>query len=514
MVLRTRYLVQTATALLLSVGLTACAKVPFDAPRTPSYAIPASSTSVNDVSRALELTPGTPSAYFELTNGTDAFGARLRMIEDAQHSIDIATFLIKPDTASGILTNRLFDAADRGVRVRLLVDDVFTSADDTSFAVLDAHPNINIRIFNPSSRNAPKSLGFLWDFKRVNRRMHIKTFVVDNSMAIVGGRNFGDEYYELKSTAVFADYDLAVFGPEVAELNPLFDRYWNDPFAIPIANLRTKTAPPPPRITLSDWAYDPNGPEVAAYTNAINAPYLQDISNRKIDAFRGSSRVIADPPEKLRNPNGKGPHVLGEAFFAELAKARTQVTLISPYFVPENYGARFYANLARSGVRVRIVTNSLASTNHAYVHGGYARHRADLLAAGVELYELRHDAISALNLTDQETPPHITLHTKLAVIDDSSVFVGSLNLDPRSIKTNAEIGLVVNSPAYAQAVLRDVDSNLTNFAYRVSQTETGLQWEHRPDSLPATITNADPDASLWRRFLSVLPQWFGLEGLT
>jgi len=256
---------------------------------------------------------------------------------------------------------------------------------------------------------------------------------------------------------VFADYDLAVFGSEAAEINPIFDTYWNDIYAIPIATLRAKSASQPPQITLSDWAYNPDSPEVAAYINAINTPYLQDITKRKITPFRGTSRIIADTPQKLRNPDGKGPHILGEAFFAAIGEAKSQVTLISPYFVPEDYGARFYANLARSGVKLRIVTNSLASTNHAYVHGGYARHRADLLTAGVELYELRHDAIAALNLTDQENPPHITLHTKLAVIDNTSVLVGSLNLDPRSIKTNAEIGLLVDSPAYARSILRNLE---------------------------------------------------------
>lgn len=502
-----------AALLAVATALTACAKVPFDAPRTPSYALPADASS-DAVSRAVSAQTGAQSAYFELANGTDALGARLRMIESAQHSIDIATFLIKPDTASGILTHRLFDAANRGVRVRLLVDDVFTTADDTDLAVLDTHPNIEIRIFNPSSRNAPKAMGFLWDFKRVNRRMHIKTFVVDNDMAIIGGRNFADEYYELKPTEVFADYDLAVFGPEAAEINPIFDTYWNDTYAIPVANLRAKSAPKPPQIALSDWAYDPDSPEVAAYTKAINARYLQDIANRKVAPYRGTSRIIADTPQKLRNPDGKGPHILGEAFFAAIGEAKSHVTLISPYFVPEDYGARFYANLARSGVKLRIVTNSLASTNHAYVHGGYARHRADLLAAGVELYELRHDAIEALNLADIENPPHITLHTKLAVIDDTSVLVGSLNLDPRSIKTNAEIGLLVESPAYARSILTNLDKNLADFAYKVTVEDAGLQWTHQPKSVAPTVVTKDPDAGLWRRFMSVLPQWFGLEGLT
>lgn len=371
-----------AALLAVATALTACAKVPFDAPRTPSYALPADASS-DAVSRAVSTQTGAQSAYFELANGTDALGARLRMIESAQHSIDIATFLIKPDTASSILTHRLFDAANRGVRVRLLVDDVFTTADDTDLAVLDTHPNIEIRIFNPSSRNAPKAMGFLWDFKRVNRRMHIKTFVVDNDMATIGGRNFADEYYELKPTEVFADYDLAVFGPEAAEINPIFDTYWNDAYAIPVANLRAKSAPKPPQIALSDWAYDPDSPEVAAYTKAINARYLQDIANRKVAPFRGTS-----------------------------------------------------------------------------------------------------------------------------------VLVGSLNLDPRSIKTNAEIGLLVDSPAYARSILTNLDKNLADFAYNVTAEDAGLQWTHKPKTVAPTVVTKDPDAGLWRRFMSVLPQWFGLEGLT
>ncbi|SFK80229.1 phospholipase D-like domain-containing protein [Shimia haliotis] len=498
--------------LFAALALTACAKVPFDAPREPSFATSQTVTSRSDVIEALSLR--SDSAYFELNNGTDALGMRLRMIEKAEHSIDISTFLIKSDTASAILAHRLFDAADRGVRVRWLVDDVFTTASDKDLAVLDAHPNIELRIFNPTSRNAPKAMGFVWDFARVNRRMHIKTFVVDNVMGIVGGRNFADEYYALKPTEVFADYDLALFGSDVAEINTVFDSYWNDPYSLPVHTLLPKSAPPPPQIALSEWTFDPQSREVQAYRKAIDTPYLQQIENGTIAPYRGTSKVIADPPEKLRNPNGKGPHVLGEAFFAAIGAARNEVTLITPYFVPENYGAAFYERLALSGVRLRIVTNSLASTNHAYVHGGYARHRSKLLAAGVELYEIRHDAVEALGLMHASDAPDITLHSKLAIIDDHSVLVGSLNLDPRSIKTNAEIGLLVQSPAYARALLADLDENLENFAYRVTASETSLIWSHTPQGAPTRETTSDPDATLWRRFLSVLPQWFGLEGLT
>ncbi|TCL08725.1 putative cardiolipin synthase [Shimia isoporae] len=511
MVLRPRLLYLLLPVIL---ALSACAKVPFDAPREPSYAITPKTAARSDVDTALSLQQGAPSAYFELSNGTDALGMRLRMIEAAEHSIDIATFLIKPDTASAILAHRLFDAADRGVRVRLLVDDVFTTSPDQDLAVIDAHPNIEIRIFNPTSRNAPKAMGFVFDFARVNRRMHIKTFVVDGTMGIIGGRNFADEYYALKPTEEFADYDLALFGPDVAEINPVFDQYWNDPFALPVAALRAKSAPPVPQISLSEWAYDPQSPEVQAYRQAIDTPYLRQIESGAIAPFRGTSEVIADPPEKLRNPNGKGPHVLGEAFFAAIGAAQDQVTLITPYFVPENYGAAFYEKLARSGVRLRIITNSLASTNHAYVHGGYARHRERLLTAGVELYELRYDTIAALGLLPEDEAPGVTLHSKLAIIDDTSVLVGSLNLDPRSIKTNAEIGLLVKSPAYARALLADLDREIEDFTYQVTDTGTSLNWAYTPRSAPPRETDKEPDATFWRRFLSVLPQWFGLEGLT
>lgn len=497
-----------------ALGLaSACTYVPFDEHRTPSLSL--SATQDHSLHPSVSQRLGaelSKTAYFELDNGTDALGARLRMIEAAETSIDIATFLVKPDTAGKLIANRLLAAADRGVKVRFLLDDVFTTADDTMLASLDAHPNIALRVFNPASRHAPKSMGFVFDFKRVNRRMHIKTFVVDSSMAIMGGRNYADEYYELKDSEAFADYDVLIFGPEAIELDQAFDTYWNDVYSVPMHALA------PTEIATSkamgqSLRYDITQDEINAYENAINSPYLEHIRTGKISPFWGRSTLIVDTPEKLRNKNGDGPHVLAETLFQEMRRSTNQVTLITPYFVPENYGARFFTDLVAQGLKVRVVTNSLASNNHAYVHGGYARHRKALLQGGVELFELRHDALEALGETIDDTPMPLTLHTKLAVLDQDRVFIGSLNLDPRSIKTNSEIGLFVHSPAYAKSLTRELHQGVERYAYRVTLDQNGdLVWTFTGHGKTERFSQ-DPNATFWQHVLAKMPIWFGLESL-
>ncbi|MEP5170882.1 MAG: phospholipase D family protein [Shimia thalassica] len=493
--------------------VSACAYVPFDAPREVTRALSTEQSAFLHPVVASELGPNpTRSGYFELSSGTDALGARLRMIEQARHSLDIATFLIKPDTASKLIMNRIFDAADRGVRVRFLFDDVFTTVPDEDLAALDAHRNIEMRVFNPTSRNAPKQMGFLWDFKRVNRRMHIKSFVMDGSIAIMGGRNYADEYYELKPTQAFADYDVLIFGPEARELDLAFDTYWNDQLSVPLANFDVVAKNGKTITDDPTWRYDISDAEIDAYRQAISTPYLAEIDNGTRAPFWGTSELVFDTPDKLRNPDGQGPHILGEHLFAEMRRSTDQVTLITPYFVPENYGARFFQDLRAQGIKVRIITNSLASNNHAYVHGGYTRHRKALLETGVELYELREDALNALGdiPADQDLP--ITLHTKMAIFDQDRVFVGSLNLDPRSVKTNSEIGLFIQSPAYATALLKRLETSLTNYAYQVTLDDNGefvWTWSGGPEE----VAYKEPGATGWQHFLAVLPQVFGLEGL-
>ncbi|MEE4187529.1 MAG: phospholipase D family protein, partial [Roseobacter sp.] len=393
-----------------------------------------------------------------LGDGNDALGARLRMIEQAHSSIDIKTFLIKPDTAGALIWLALYDAAERGVRIRLLYDDVFTSASDAAIATLDVHRNVEIRTFNPLSRNSTRAMNFLLDFKRVNRRMHNKAFIVDGALAIVGGRNIADEYFQIETEAEFADFDLFIAGAPVRNLSAAFDLYWNDAWSVPLERLASGDPHALPKAS-QELLKKVNNPAAKIYQRAVDSTYLRDLRIGKKPVFRGRARIIVDQPGKLRTPPGIGPFDVGNAFYNTLLRAEHEVLVISPYFVPEDYGADVFETLVARGIRVRIVTNSLASTNHTYVHGGYSKYRERLLKSGIEIFELRSDAPSILG----ESQNSLVLHSKLAIVDEKTLFVSSTNIDPRSIRQNSEIATIVESAELAGELLQHFNTSFEDY---------------------------------------------------
>lgn len=492
-----------ATVLLLS----ACTAVPFQSDRPVQRAIPAEDTRISRL--VLSKTGGAETdkvLLAPLTDGTDALGARLRLIEQAERSIDIKTFLIKPDTAGALVWLALYDAAERGVRVRLLYDDVFTSATDEEIASLDAHPNVEIRTFNPLSRNSTKGMNFVLDFGRVNRRMHNKAMIVDGALAIIGGRNIADEYYQIRTKNEFADFDLLVGGGPVQDLSDAFDLYWNDKWAVPLRLLEEGDDTPlrEARALLQTEAFSE---EAEIYQRAVNAPYLRELATGEEASFEGRGRVVVDDPEKLRASPGTGPFIIGNSFYNTLMRAQSDVLVITPYFVPEQYGADVFADLEARGIDVRIVTNSLAATNHPYVHGGYAPYREQLLNAGVEFLEVRKDA-PALTV-GSETP--LVLHTKLAIVDDRVLFVGSTNIDPRSIRQNSEIGMIIESPVLARRILDGIEENGADYAFRVELDDNGRPvWRYRGASGPEDFAS-EPGASGWQKAVAAIAGWLPIE---
>lgn len=489
------------------VAVAGCTGVPFDTDRPVERALPVEPTAMK---RGIDAAIGSQSRdavlLAGLSDGNDALGARLRMIEDAERSIDIKTFLIKPDIAGSLIWVALYEAAERGVKIRLLYDDVFTSASDEEIASLDAHPNVEIRAFNPLSRNSPAAVNFALDFARVNRRMHNKAFIVDGALAIIGGRNIADEYYQIATSNEFADFDLLVGGRPVEELSAAFDLYWNDKWSVPLSSL-AEGDDTPLREAITILKEEATSPEAEVYRRAVNSRYLSDLVAGRVETFRGTARVVVDDPVKLRRPPGQGPFIVGDSFYNTLMRARSEVLVITPYFVPEDYGARVFEDLAARGVRVRIVTNSLAATNHAYVHGGYAPYRERLLQAGVEFLEVRADAPSVL--ADADTP--LVLHTKLAIADRDTLFVGSANIDPRSIRQNTEIAMVIRSPVLADRILDRIDALKANFAFRVEQGQNGaLQWRYNGAGL-SEIYTAEPGAGFLQKLVATLAGWLPVE---
>ena len=495
---------------VLCLAVVGCTNVPFDTPKVASYAAdrPVGRLVGTDVESEL-ASRSEHSALIPLADGNDALGARIGMIEAAKHSIDMQYFLLKPDLVGAILTAALLDAADRGVRVRFLLDDVFTTASDRELAVLDAHPNVELRLMNPLSRKSPKFWNFLFDFNRVNRRMHNKSMTVDRALGIVGGRNVADEYYRVDTTVEFADFDMLVAGPVIQEIADQFDIYWNDPQAVPLAAFVSIE-----RRTLSELSAELEQREAEAlaglYKRAVDSTYIADLRAGKIQPSYARTSVSHDLPDKLQVPVPQGDRILAQDLLNTMAGAKEDVILVTPYFVPEDWGAQFFSDLARRGVRVRIITNSLASTNHAYVHAGYKRHRKLLVDAGVELHEIRADAIAVT--TGPETAPNITMHAKIAVVDGQKIFVGSMNFDPRSIKINSEFGIFIDDPLSGEAFRQSLIEDLPQMTFAVRPTSAGgLAWIYDNGSRQDVFPD-DPGASAWRKFVAGLTGLLPVEG--
>lgn len=501
---------RTVSLLALLSGviyLSACTYVPFETNRPAETAAPPAPSTVSRIESTIgaEIN-GDQVLLAPLNNGNDALGARLRMIEEARHTIDLKTFLIKPDTAGALVWLALFDAAERGVRIRVLYDDVFTNAQDEQIATLDAHPNVDIRTYNPLSRNSTFVGNFLLDFKRVNRRMHNKAFIVDGTFAVVGGRNIADEYYQIETESEFADFDLFIAGRPVEQLSASFDLFWNDEWAVPVNSFAQGDAAAL-REALAALRAVPDDPRSKVYKGAVSSQYLRDLREGRKPSYVGTATVVTDDPQKLRRPPGQGPFTVGNSFYNTLLSAKREVLIITPYFVPEDYGAEVFERLVAKGVRVRIVTNSLASTNHAYVHGGYAKYRNRLLRSGVEFMEVRADA--PLIVEGSTTP--LVLHSKLAIIDAGRLFVSSTNIDPRSIRQNSEIAMIIESPALASDVLARLNAEVQEYVFDVAAGPDGNPVWRYQGSGKNEIYRSEPNAGFFRKLLATLTGWLPVE---
>jgi putative cardiolipin synthase len=409
----------------------------------------------------------------------DALGARLRLAKRAEKSIDLQYFLIKNDTAGVVLINALLKSADRGVRVRFLLDDIFTKTPDRTLLLLNQHANIEVRVFNPVSRIGSRGLNFLTSFKQANRRMHNKSFTVDNRASVVGGRNIADEYFQLKEDNVFADFDVLAIGPIADEISKSFDRYWNHSLAVPIDYFASNKGVEDLEGVRAGIAEEMDRIYDTVYKQALESHLLQDLFADRQPFIPADARLLSDNPDKLINEISEEQMQLANDLREVLFSAEEEVVMITPYYVPLDRGIQLLRILTDRGLRVVIITNSLASNNHVPVHSGYARYRKDVIRAGAELYEVRAHAGRELG-NREDDPDSLTLHTKVLLFDRRYLFVGSLNLDPRSVEINAEMGLLIDSPEFADGMAVAVEERLAVAAYKVVENEHGkLEWHAR-----------------------------------
>lgn len=508
------------------VALTACASVRLDAPRTPSHAIddPRQTALGSIFARQLAAAAPGQSGVHLLVSGQEAFAARAALAESAQRTLDLQYYIVMRDSTATLLLHRALQAAERGVRVRLLIDDMNTGLGDADLALLAAHPNVQVRLFNPFAIRGLSSLSraieLLGDGERLHRRMHNKLWIADNAAAVMGGRNLGDAYFDAASDGGgFADLDVLVAGAAVPAISRGFDRYWNSEWSVPVESVVVHAPTDDAKAqALAAMAARAEQFRQGDYVRGVRATELgRRLRAGQLPLVAAHATALHDAPG---DPSADVPDKRGAVFPAlrqVIEQARREVILVSPYLVPGDRSLQLVCDLTRRGVRVRILTNSLASTDVPAVHAGYARYRPALLACGVQLHELRPSTDRPARAR-RGLSSGASLHGKAVIVDGRLAFIGSMNLDPRSRSLNTEVALRIDSASLGQRLVALFDeATALDQAFRVELDEPGqpgaaLRWTSLEAGQPVRYTR-EPLASAWRRLLTPIFGWFAPEEL-
>jgi putative cardiolipin synthase len=454
--------------------------------------------------------PGQTAATL-LPDGLDAFAARAASARLAGRSLDLQYYIWRDDLVGHLLAREAYAAAERGVRVRILLDDINTKGLDPALLALDAHPNIEVRLYNPfrNRHGVWRLLEMVQRFFSVNHRMHNKAWIVDGRVAVVGGRNIGNEYFDADRRVNFRDLDMLLAGPAVAEASAIFDSFWNSSAAVPIEALNPQT-PENLQALVAQLTGEAALPGAQAYLQRIAAsPSAQRLVNHELSVHWSPNIVVAsDPPLKARS--GDRGSWLVQRLSAHLAGVHSEVLLISPYFVPGRNGTATLIRLAKTGAQVGVVTNSLAANDVPAVHSGYERYRRKLLEGGVQLWEIRsHGSKLAQGLFGSSGA---SLHTKAFVIDGERGFVGSFNLDPRSANLNTEMGVLFEDAGLAHDLKQEyLWLASPALSYQVEQDADGsVRWLDRTTQ-PPRVLDHEPDAGWWLRTITRAMSWLPIE---
>jgi len=510
-------------AVAVALAAAGCASLPQGVSRVPSKALAASpQTDLGGIAAA--STPPTAAASGQsgfrlLSWSSQALDARIELARRAQRTIDLQYYVIHDDETGRYLLRTLHDAARRGVRVRLLLDDLYTAGMDPLLLSLAATPNFELRLFNPfpAGRGSltERFSASLFDLGRVNHRMHNKLFIADGAMAIAGGRNIGNEYFMAHGSANYIDLDAFVLGAVVPQLAALFDQYWNSEFSYPLA-----------AIVRSDQSADELQREFLELTNPQRAPapvppspgakdllgyatLSEEMRSGRIGLAWAAAQAFADSPEKVLHHRSEAPPedqtfgpTVRSSLMHELLLARKEVLVSSPYFVPDVYVMQDIREAQLWAVSITIITNSLASTDEPLVHAGYQRYRHELLDLGVTLYEVAPSRVGTSKNLGPFGQSIGRFHAKAAAIDREVVFIGSLNFDPRSERHNTELGLIIRSPRLAEELLRMAELVKSEAAYRVrlGADKESLEWHISSQSREETLFE-EPDTGFWQRLL-------------
>src|SRR6202162_4039100 len=480
---------------ILVLLISGCAALPQHVEKSLTIALPnPATTSLGRIVAAEEVGKNL-SGIRLLTSGEEALASLIALADRAERTLDIQYYIIHEDDSSRLLLHHVRLAADRGVRVRVLVDDLNTAGEDRRFMHLSEHPHVEVRVFNPF----PGGRFFMWtrfvasvgDIPRINHRMHNKLIVADNAIAITGGRNIGDQYFTRHVHSNFIDLDVVAAGTIVPELSASFDAFWNSKYAYPIASV----ASPVSAETAS--------PQVLESAAALGSNWLGgELDSGRIQLTWVPATVLADRPAKIASEISPGEEVtIANNLAALMRAAKQELIVISPYFVPGKDGVALFAKLVDQGVHIRILTNSLASTDSPLVHNGYSRYRVELLKLGIELSEVRPKLGQKRARFHPFRGSNASLHAKALVIDQRTVFIGSMNMDARSARINSELGLVIRSADIARQVTNLLDDISADGSYKLQFEDNSNQIERssgEPGSEKTWFT--DPETTRLQRF--------------
>jgi putative cardiolipin synthase len=414
-----------------------------------------------------------------LKNGKDALVSRIWSIQQAQHAIDLQYYIWKDDFSGLLVLNELLIAASRGVHIRLLLDNLNSSRFLNGLKIIDKNPNIEVRLINTS-------------FKNLNRRMHNKSFTVDNQLGILGGRNIGDEYFDIDQELNFKDYDVLAIGPFVEEISVQFDEYWNSNTSFPVSEIQKK-ALAERDVEKTQLRME----EAKKYSIQVTDPF------NKFNPFWGDAHLVFDSPEKLEGENKEN---LSMQLRPVINQIKKDLFLVTPYFIPGDRGMETFKRLRNEKVRIVVLTNSLLSTDVLAVHGGYKKYRVDLLKMGIELYELKSSGKNK-KLSVVGSSGSIGLHGKIMIGDRKNIFVSSMNLDPRSIDLNTELGVIISDSEMANDQAEKLLKSLPEVAYRLELDNEKIKWKETTEK-GEIVHVSEPGANLWKSIRTEILSWF------
>ena len=526
-------LIKSVFVICVLTVLASCASLPRDYERHASHALEDTSDTLlgRVITPAVKAHPGETGIYM-LNNGKDAYVARLKIIEKAERSLDVQYYIWHEDLTGKVMYDRLLAAADRGVRVRLLLDDLDTAGKEANLVTMDSHPNLEIRLYNPFANRKNRFLDIATDLGRVNRRMHNKSLTADNMISIAGGRNIGDEYFGAQLDVDFSDLDVMAIGPVVKDISSAFDLYWNSDYVIPLSAFATKETVKKKKLAALNDELD------KFLEETLQSPYAQalresdlfiKLEKKELQFFWGNAVLIYDHPSKVEASEVQDGTHMALDLKKVMDETQQELIIISPYFVPGHNFVNYLTGLVKKGVTVKVLTNSLAANDVPIVFAGYKGYRWDLVRGGVELYEFKPLLTKEERKKEDKKEDkkwigssRASLHAKSLGFDRQKIFVGSFNVDPRSVVLNTEMGIIFENEHYAQKLGKGFEENVMTRAYQLRIKEIpsddelidspvlALEWVTMEDGKEVRFDN-EPETSWWLRFVTGLMALLPLE---